>query len=440
VLRSKGYALSISRPQNRSLRLWNEAKTHYIYDAILLLSPQAASFGPGLTAKALLDFVDANRTLILTASSSAGALVRSLADGIGLELDEKGTVLLDHVQALRSTADGTRTTPSTFSVEPAPCPLHKSVSAAPFWEKDMPQQPLVFANAIGAMPSPKQDLLRPILCAPPTSYSYEAGQVIETDEDAAPFAVGTEAMLVGALHGRYGGRVLFIASSDALEDRFMSDSYGNRAYFTDLMTWALGERGILRVARAEHWKVGTSARRETVKHYRIGDRLHLELCVEEWDGRLSEQTWQPWLKGEDLQLEWVMLDPYVRIRMQRNTESGCYTAEFDTPFKHGLFKFRIEHFRDGYTPLLFAQVVPMHPFWHNEYPRLLPRAYPYYAALFTVMFAFWIVAYALLWGNFRYLRKTRASSTPASAREATFSAGAAKSEPGDRGETHRKQD
>ncbi|KAK4532043.1 hypothetical protein CCYA_CCYA10G2900 [Cyanidiococcus yangmingshanensis] len=440
VLRGKGYELTISGAQNRSVELWNPARTHYLHDAVLLLAPTIAEFGAGVTAQALLDFIDANHTLIVTASSSAGSLVRALADGIGLELDEKGTAILDHVRALHTASYESAAVSSTFSVEPKPCPLHEGVRTAPYWAQRMPEQPLVFARALGATISPKQDLLRPVLCAPATSYSYEAGEMIDVDEDAAPFAIGTEAVLVAALHGRYGGRVLFIASTEALDDRFMTNDHGNRAFFTELMTWALGERGILQVTRTEHWKVQTNAGREPSNRYRIGDRLHLELCIQEWDGRVHEQQWRPWLAGDDLQVEWVMLDPYVRARMQRSEENGCYAAEFNTPSKHGLFKFRIEHFRDGYTPLLFSQVVPMHPFWHNEYPRLLPRAYPYYAALFTVMFVFWILAYAILWRDITFSRKSTAGSTRMLGRDAKPLASPVKTEPSEKDSGHRKQD
>jgi len=441
VLRDRGYTVTVRTPKDRSLTLWNEAGTHYLYDAVLLLAPSIKGFGRDGTANALLDFVDANRTLIMTASPNAGALFRSLAEGIGLELDEAGTVLLDHVRAAHRSGAGQATEGSRiFLVDPKPCPSLDLGATLPYWEKEMPQRPLLFANATGSLVAPKQDLLRPVLCAPATSYSYEDGQVVETDEDAAPFTIGTEAVLVAALHGRYGGRVLYIASTEALQDRLMSGEHGNRVYFEDLFTWALGERGILRITRAEHRHVPQGNERPRSTPYRVGDRLRFELCVEEWDGRQSQQRWRPWLGGNEPQLEWVMLDPYVRTSLRATNDQGCYATEFDTPSKHGLFKFRIEHFRDGYTPLLLSQVVPIRPYWHNEYPRMLVRAYPYYAALFSTMMVFWIMAYAVLWKGLVSSKRLGIQTTSRSPHATVSSKDAAASSTEDSDADHQKQE
>jgi oligosaccharyltransferase complex subunit beta len=42
-------------------------------------------------------------------------------------------------------------------------------------------------------------------------------------------------------------------------------------------------------------------------------------------------------------------------------------------------------------------VIALRPFHHNEYERYIPQAYPYYAASFAVMGAWWLVAALFLY-------------------------------------------
>jgi oligosaccharyltransferase complex subunit beta len=69
----------------------------------------------------------------------------------------------------------------------------------------------------------------------------------------------------------------------------------------------------------------------------------------EWDKKNKE-----WIAFNDAnaQLEFVMLDPYYRISLiQQEYKKPTYIAKFKTPDKYGIFQFKINYTRKGYSYL-----------------------------------------------------------------------------------------
>ena len=104
----------------------------------------------------------------------------------------------------------------------------------------------------------------------------------------------------------------------------------------------------------------------------------------------------------DAQLEFVMMDPYVRVNLTRtvcdNSSNSCpissdqsssyYTTEFTVPDKYGIFKFRFAYRRHGFSVLHYEEEISIRPFKHDEYERFIPAAYPYYLSVFALISAF----------------------------------------------------
>lgn len=112
--------------------------------------------------------------------------------------------------------------------------------------------------------------------------------------------------------------------------------------------------------------------------------------------------WQPFV-ADDMQLEFVMLDPYVRVplvRAKQTKESAAvYEASFRVPDVYGVFSFRVSYARVGYTAIELLTQVPVRPYRHDEYERFLPVAYPYYAATLLVMGSFFFFSVFFLFGR-----------------------------------------
>jgi len=127
--------------------------------------------------------------------------------------------------------------------------------------------------------------------------------------------------------------------------------------------------------------------------YRINDDVHYQVTIEEWDG----SKWTPF-KGKDVQLEFVMLDPYVRVVLHHDNK-GVFSADFTLPDVYGVFTFRIDYQRLGYTNILEKRTLPVRPFRHDEYERFITAAYPYYASAFSMLAGLFVFSVVFLYNR-----------------------------------------
>lgn len=103
-------------------------------------------------------------------------------------------------------------------------------------------------------------------------------------------------------------------------------------------------------------------------------------------------------EANDVQLELIMLDPYVRQTMKLmagDATTAYYRALTMLPDHHGVFTFRVHYQRPGLSVVDVKDVVTLRHFWHNEYPRFLSAAWPYYVATASVSVAFSV--FVVLW-------------------------------------------
>ena len=117
------------------------------------------------------------------------------------------------------------------------------------------------------------------------------------------------------------------------------------------------------------------------ENYRIKDEIVFEVDIHEKrpDGSLTP------FKASDIQLEFIRLDPYHRVFLKQEGSSAAYKADLSVPDTLGIYKFKILHKRYGYSYLDEETVVSVIQFRHDEYPRFLNIAMPYYANVFLMM-------------------------------------------------------
>lgn len=61
-------------------------------------------------------------------------------------------------------------------------------------------------------------------------------------------------------------------------------------------------------------------------------------------------SWKPYSGITDMQLEFTMLDPHIRIALPPVAgEPGKYQVQFRAPDRHGVFKFVVDWRRKGYV-------------------------------------------------------------------------------------------
>jgi hypothetical protein len=65
--------------------------------------------------------------------------------------------------------------------------------------------------------------------------------------------------------------------------------------------------------------------------------------------KLQKGIWVPY-DADDVQLEFVRIDPFVRTTLKRK-QGGKYEARFKIPDVYGVYQFKVDYNRVGYTHL-----------------------------------------------------------------------------------------
>jgi oligosaccharyltransferase complex subunit beta len=196
-------------------------------------------------------------------------------------------------------------------------------------------------------------------------------------------------VLIAGLQARNNARVIFTGSLNFFSDKTFSQSVqkqggksfpksGNEALVKALSQWVFKEKGVLRLSNVTHHKVGE---RDTPREYTVTEDVVYTVALEE----LVSGIWQGYT-ATDVQLEFVRIDPFVRQLLKRIPgAAGLYEARFTIPDVYGVFQFKIDYQRKGYTYLTSATQVSVRPLEHTQYERFIPGAFPYYASAFSMM-------------------------------------------------------
>lgn len=294
-----------------------------------------------------------------------------------MKFDTKGSVVMDHASYHQNDADGQHTliVSDNFSSSRI---LGGAAHAATLFQ------------GVGISVSAANPLTITLLKGTPTTYSANPDKVVKSDVLA-----GSQVGLVVAVQTLTRGRVLVSGSLDLFSNSFFNAQVngaksGNAAFVKESMAWALQQRGVLRAHSVHHRKQdGSDIMPRT---YRVKDNVFFSVVIEELDGVSGE--WKAF-HADDVQLEFRMLDPYVRINLN-SAGNGTFSTEFMLPDVYGVFKFAIDYRRDGFSHVGVLQEVGVRPFRHNEFERNIVAAYPYYASALTSMGAFVLFAVIFL--------------------------------------------
>ena len=211
--------------------------------------------------------------------------------------------------------------------------------------------------------------------------------------------MGRNTLLIAGLQARNNARVIFSGSLDFFSDAFFNSAVqkatpgaqrysqtGNYELAVALSRWVFKEEGVLRVGPVSHHRVGEMA---PPNAYTVTDLVEYSIIIEQ----LSNGKWVPF-DGDDIQLEFVRIDPFVRTFLKR--KGGKYSVQFKLPDVYGVFQFKVDYNRLGYTHLYSSTQVSVRPLQHTQYERFIPSAYPYYASAFSMMAGLFIFSIVFL--------------------------------------------
>lgn len=380
-LSDRGHVLSFSDSSASNIPLQKYGE--FIYENLIVFAPKVDD---SLSSEEVLAFIDSGRNVLLAADTGASATVRDIASGVGAQFADSATAVIDHLNFDQSDFDG----------------HHSAIIAddlidAPLFVGAKKPAPVIF-RGIGQ--DVRDNVLNyKILSASGTAFSGRVDG--KSDGKTGPKLLGRKNVLVSALQARNGARAVVSGSLALFSDLYFgqqvqkysvdgkssSTKAGNQDFAIELSKWVFAERGVLRYRDIYHSsKDGT-----TPNMYTIKDHIKYSVVIEE---RVNGE-WVPF-KANDVQLELIMLDPYVRVNLVHDGK-GNYSTSSQLPDVNGVYTFKVDYQRPGYTPLTALSRVPVRPFRHNQYERFITSAFPYYAGAFSMLAGLFLFSVVFLY-------------------------------------------
>ncbi|KAF8602786.1 Dolichyl-diphosphooligosaccharide-protein glycosyltransferase 48kDa subunit [Ceratobasidium sp. AG-I] len=388
-LERRGYSLTFRSPKDVSPAITEFDVPSFSH--VILFAPDSKSFASDITPQSLVKLLTLN-TNILFALSPRATPLSSLAAEFGLGLPPPNTPLISH-----------------FPARPAPhttLPISLAQSH-PLVTPNLP--PILFSGTSFSLDNNPQ--VFSILRAPAESFAADsdddasAESVAETaDRGGEGLWAGSSMSVVAGFQVAGGARATWVGGVSLFSDEFAKAEVapgqisGNAQFSQDLASWTFQESMVLRVDSSTHRLASTSAHNATSAptRYTVKDDLVYELHVSKFDGSGKTGQWKPHSEIKDLQLDFTMLDPHVRVDLPAvQGEPGVYRVQFRAPDRHGVFKFVVDWRRKGYSYLESSTTVSVVPPRHDGYPRFLSAAWPYYAGAISTSVSFML--FCALW-------------------------------------------
>lgn len=376
-LTDAGYKLTYKLSDDASLSLKKYGV--WLYQNLIIFAPATEEFGGDLSPEAIAEFVDNGGNVLVAGNSQAGDGIRDLATEFGIEMDDPGSYIIDHskVSSLDAGKHITIAVDSGNLIDAAPIVGSKKYD------------PILYEGT-NLILDPENPLVLEILTGHSTSYAYDPAKPV-VDQ---PHGIGKGCVLIAGLQARNNARVVFSGSLDLFSDVFLTSAptkttknSGNSDLVKALSRWVFKESGVLRLSNVTHHKVGES---DPPAAYTITEDLVYSVVIEELK---SDGSWSPF-SASDIQLEFVRIDPFVRTNLKRVGDH--YEARFKVPDVYGVYQFKIDYQRRGYTFLSSATQISVRPLQHTQYERFIPSAYPYYASAFSMMLGVLLFSCVLL--------------------------------------------
>lgn len=381
-LEDRGYALTFKTADDATLVLSKYGE--FLFDNLIIFAPSVEEFGGTLSVDTLTEFIDEGGNILIAGGSLTGDVLRELASECGMEVDDEGSFVIDHLNYDVSD-EGQHT---TIIASPT------NLLDAPIIVGSENNFPLLYKGT-GILADPENPLVLPILTADSTAYSHNPNQLIKE----YPHAVGKNTILIAGLQARNNARVVFSGSLAFFSDDYFSasiqnaqtgaksDKSGNAAVAISITQWAFKDHGQLRVRSIKHHIEGEI---NPPNAYTIMEKVVYTIEVDMFD----EVEWIPFV-ADDIQLEFVRIDPFIRTTLKHKA-GGKYEARFTIPDVYGVYQFKVDYDRVGYSHLYSTTQVSVRPLQHTQYERFIPSAYPYYISAFSMMLGLFLFSFVYL--------------------------------------------
>ena len=365
-----GFEIDFKMASDKDIKLTNFGE--YLYDNIIFFAPTYSDSKKNeINIQNLLKFIDDGHDLMIFGSSDASKFMRELVNEFGVDYDDYESELKDSLY------------------------LHQDSGITGLNKLFNKPNGYILYKGIGMDLDPQNKYVFPILSGDKNSYSVSksTGEV---------YSNGEHIKLVNGYQARNNKRIVVLGSTEICSDKFyyLSMTEDNKSmlespnavFCQDILNWNFQRTGVLKFENARH----NNNEGKSLETYRIKDYLEYYIDILEYDYKTN--SWKNY-ESDDVQLSFIMMNPYYINQMKRLYNKPTYYVKFRAPEKHGVFKFIVDYHRTGYSYIFSSTKVPLRPFYHNEFPRFIPCAYPYYLSVFVILGAFIIFSILFLYGK-----------------------------------------
>ena len=386
-----GYQIEFKMANDKEIKLTNYGE--YIYENIIFFAPTyITSDKNDITIEKLLKFIDDGHDLMIFGSSDAGKFIRDLVNEFGVDFYDFDSEVKDSIYLHYDTKESGLNR-QLLDLKDDEIIISKNVIGIHNIFKN--PKGYILYKGIGMDLDPQNKYVFPILSGDKNSYSVSktTGEV---------FSNGDHIKLVNGYQARNNRRIVVLGSTEVCSDKFYYLSMGednksildspNAIFCKDIINWNFQRTGVLKFTNVKH----NNNKGQTLETYRIKDYLEYYIDILEYD--YTTDSWKNY-DADDIQLSFIMMNPYYINQMKRLYGKPTYYAKFRAPEKHGVFKFIVDYHRTGYSYIFSSTKIPLRPFYHNEFPRFIPCAYPYYVSVFVILGAFILFSILFLYGK-----------------------------------------
>lgn len=393
-IKNMGYEIDFKVVSKEDFDLSLTYYGEYLYTNIIIMAPSVdlQSFKKSkLNIPELLKYFDDGHDIMIFADKSSNNYIRELANEFGIDFDDYNSKVKDSLY-IHSKSDNINT--ELLQMKDQDIIITDNIVNIPAIFPS-PKGNILY-EGIGMDIDPANEYVFPLLKASSNTYSNNGKDF---------YANGERIKLVSAYQGRNNKRVIISGSLNLCSNKFYylsnTDSENtdytqspNGVFCQDLINWNFQRTGVLKYENIRHRRKSDGL---TMSEYRIREEIEYLIDIYEYDYKTD--SWKPYIT-DDIQVEYIMLNPYYinQLRLY-NPNQPTYYVQFKSPEKHGVFKFVIDYKRPGYSYIFTQTKAPLRPYHHNEYPRYLTCAFPYYLSVFVSMFSFIIFSILFVYGK-----------------------------------------
>ncbi|EGG00351.1 uncharacterized protein MELLADRAFT_50439 [Melampsora larici-populina 98AG31] len=388
-IQSRGHQLSFRAAKESSPQLYEHDQISFQH--LIIFAPTTKSFAEDLSPQRLVQFLEDGGNILVGASSNLSEFWRDFGREFDIDFDHKASAVFDHFSHI-----GQDSATVVTSLERGP--LIDDQVIIPQSTRSSSASNVIFrgiGHSVG-----KNPLLISVLRASPVAYSADAE--LKDPADTDPFITGEEIGLITGFQTHKQSRILFVGSVEFFSNTFgeteiqapdgKKSQAANSKVSAELAAWVFQNSAVLRILSSTHRKVNGV---EKPERYCINDQIEYKVDVQ----ALNNGEWGPY-SVTDMQLDFTMLDPHLRMSLKpTNSRHGNYTtysSVFRAPDRHGVFTFRVDYRRrNGMSHLKDTLQVMVTPPDHDQHPRFLSDAYPYYVGSLNVLVGF--VLFSAVW-------------------------------------------